>query len=174
MGMLWKVYFSSKGRMGRPGFWFAAIGVVVLAFVLTIAGETIVTIVVPLDVSADAATQQAESAAGNSWAILTVLTLMLVMSGNVGVKRAHDRGKTGQLYIAYLCAIFVLSALRVVGFDIWGATPAIGQLAAYAVQLYFLVVFGFLGGEQGANKYGPDPRDAVNKPEQPVRTGPPR
>jgi uncharacterized membrane protein YhaH (DUF805 family) len=171
--MFWRVYFSSQGRMGRAGYWFASLGIVVLTFVLIIISELIVTIALALDVHADASTRQAELAGGSGWAIMAVLILMLVMAGNVGVKRAHDRGQTGQLYIAYLCAIFALSALRMVGFEIFAANLPIGQLAAYGAQLYFFVVFGFLGGDQGANKYGPDPREAGRDTEPPVKIGPP-
>jgi len=170
--MFWQVYFSSKGRMARPGFWFATIGILALGFVLTLVSPVVVTLLVALDVSSDIGKKQAELVAGGSWAILAVITLMLVMSGNVGIKRAHDRGKTAQLYVAYLVAIFAISADGLVGLSLWNTVPSILQLAVYAAQLYFLVVFGFLAGDEGPNKYGPNPRDAA-APKQPAKDGPP-
>jgi uncharacterized membrane protein YhaH (DUF805 family) len=102
------VPFSFQGRINRAKFWLVHLGIfVVEAIVLSLMGGTAAII------SGD------------------YEQIMVVSGGATGVKRWHDRNKSGW----WMLIVFV---------------PVIGSL-------WYLIECGFLKGTTGPNTYGPDP-----------------
>jgi uncharacterized membrane protein YhaH (DUF805 family) len=70
----------------------------------------------------------------------------------VGIKRLHDRDKSGW----WLLVFYVLpGVLNTIGESL--AAGWIFSLASFAVSIWALVELGFLRGTAGPNRYGPDP-----------------
>ena len=118
--------FSFQGRINRAKFWLVHVGLVVVeAIVLSALGG-------------GAAIMSGDyeqvfvvfgGAAGVVWTIVGVLAFWISLA--VGVKRWHDRNKTGWWMLILL-------------------VPVIGGL-------WYLIECGFLKGTTGPNIYGPDP-----------------
>lgn len=107
-----QLLFSFSGRMNRRPYWLVPIGIgltggAMSALVGSVLPETLAILV-----------------------ILGVSIAMLWISVALGVKRAHDRGRSG---------LFLLLAL----------IPL--------VNLWPMVELAFLPGTSGENKFGPDP-----------------
>lgn len=121
--------FSFQGRANRAKFWLVALGIFVIEVILVAA------ILGPVATSADP--QQALAGIGPI-AYIVMLVFVVVaawVSLAVGVKRFHDRNKSGW----WVLIIFV---------------PVIGNL-------WYLIECGFLRGTPGPNDYGPDPLTAA-------------
>jgi uncharacterized membrane protein YhaH (DUF805 family) len=124
--------FSAQGRLSRAGFWkavllitAATLGVAALLFLLAK--------ILPGGTSADGSFH-AEGAAAIPYIVLVFGSLVFSIWAGlcIGIKRYHDRGKSG----AWVLIQFV---------------PLIGPI-------WYLVEAGFLTGTPGANRYGPDMR----------------
>lgn len=149
------LYTSFDGRINRKPFWIACLIMVAAAILLSIV------IVMPL------------SAASPTLGALASLILSLVLlypATALGVKRLHDRGRSGRLMIVFLAPGLILRVGDLLGLT--GSQQLIaGQsiylpntlgwllnLVALAVGIWALVTLGFLAGTSGTNQYGPDPR----------------
>ena len=70
----------------------------------------------------------------------------------VGIKRLHDRDKSGWWLAAFYLVPPLLDGVgRTTGLS------AIFGLASIAVSIWAIVELGFLRGATGPNQYGPDP-----------------
>ncbi len=116
-----RTLFSYEGRIPRSTFWYY----LVAATVVWLAGRM-----------ADAAISG--QAIGSGYGCITVfLTVLTIATGlAVGVKRCHDRDRSGW----YL---------------LWGLIPILGEI-------WLLIELGFRKGTPGQNLYGPDPLAAKN------------
>jgi uncharacterized membrane protein YhaH (DUF805 family) len=77
--------------------------------------------------------------------LICLLPLVVSLTA-VGIKRLHDRDKSGRwLLPMYLVPVIFYLA------------PIFTVAAASALIIWPLVEFGFLRGTQGPNTYGPDP-----------------
>src|SRR3977135_3617917 len=99
-----------------------------------------------------------EMIADNAGAILIVIILLLLVTSGVsgvavGIKRLHDRDKSGW----WLLIFYLLPAV----FDGIGRSgvPAL-SLVAFAISIWGFVELGCLRGTDGPNTYGPDPLEA--------------
>ncbi|MEA3023762.1 MAG: hypothetical protein QOK01_2614 [Alphaproteobacteria bacterium] len=140
--------FTFKGRINRAKYWLAlVIWCVVWAAVLGagFGGEM-------------GAGFGGEMIAGNAGAILIVIILLLLVTSGVsgvavGIKRLHDRDKSGWwLLIFYLLPAVFDGIGR-------GGVPAL-SLVAFAISIWSFVELGCLRGTDGPNTYGPDPLEA--------------
>jgi uncharacterized membrane protein YhaH (DUF805 family) len=96
---------------------------------------------------------------------LIVGLLLLTSSVAVGIKRLHDRGKSGGwLFLFYLGP----GVLGKIGDVMTGSIGVVFDLASVAIFVWMIVELGCLRGTVGANNYGPDP--LVAWPEQPATT----
>jgi uncharacterized membrane protein YhaH (DUF805 family) len=90
--------------------------------------------------------------------ILLVIALVLIpgfISGlAIGVKRLHDRNKSGWWILLFY---FVPSILNGFSLNFEGPASTLLTLAGFAISLWALVELGFLRGTVGPNQYGPDP-----------------
>src|SRR5262245_30571961 len=115
MNGLLSVLFSFDGRINRAKFWGAEILVTIVAVVVMLIAQA--------------------GGNGGGVIILVILVPLMIWTGlAVGVKRFHDRDKSG----AWVLIQFV---------------PIIGGL-------WYLIECGFLEGTSGPNQYGPDPLNA--------------
>ncbi|MEZ5775397.1 MAG: DUF805 domain-containing protein [Hyphomicrobiaceae bacterium] len=142
------ILFSLNGRIGRGGFWLG----VLMSVLLSIVSMGLIFMLVPMDqmLVLDANGQPVLDALGNpqfDYGNPAMMPAFIIygISGLLGlwwsiaytVKRLHDRGKSGWWYLLMIVLSFIL-----VGFIWW------------------LVECGILEGNEGPNKYGPDPRAA--------------
>jgi uncharacterized membrane protein YhaH (DUF805 family) len=127
-GLMNNLLFTHRGRINRAKFW---LGVVLLSILSTI--------VFSAAGAYSAANDDHGSAMFIVLAILCVVVLIATVYGSVclGIKRYHDRGKSG---------VWVLIQF----------VPAIGPL-------WYFIEAGCLRGQAGPNAYGPDPLDANNR-----------
>lgn len=91
-----------------------------------------------------------EAAAGTSLRLLTfwiVYPLLLASAACVLSKRLHDRGRSGWW------AALILFALLLV----WPSPHGAAAVLALPVLVWAVVELGVLSGEQGANRFGPNP-----------------
>ena len=122
--------FSFQGRINRAKFWLIHLAIfVVEAIVLSLLGGTAAI----MSGDYERVIVVFGGASGAVWSIVALLAFWISLA--VGVKRWHDRNKTGW----WMLIIFV---------------PVIGGL-------WYLIECGFLKGTTGPNSYGPDPLTAV-------------
>ena len=122
--------FSFQGRINRAKFWLIHLAIfVVEAIVLSLLGGTAAI----MSGDYEKVIVVFGGASGAVWSIVALLAFWISLA--VGVKRWHDRNKTGW----WMLIIFV---------------PVIGGL-------WYLIECGFLKGTTGPNSYGPDPLTAV-------------
>ena len=76
---------------------------------------------------------------------------MLFAAACVLSKRLHDRGRTG-----WLAAVILLAIIAV-----WPAPAGLFDFLFSLVIVWAIVELGVLSGEQGANRYGPNPLRAI-------------
>jgi uncharacterized membrane protein YhaH (DUF805 family) len=87
--------------------------------------------------------------------VLSALVLMpSVWSGiAVGIKRLHDRDKTGWWLLLFYLAPILLDALARSS----GGLGIAFSIPSLAISIWAIVELGFLRGTIGGNAYGPDP-----------------
>ena len=129
--------FSFFGRIGRGRFW-GGVAMQILMMVVFAGAAMAVQFAVAGPESLTATNELGEPQPQFSPVAMAILgvgyILVLWSSLAVAVKRAHDRGKSGWWILIMLVPI--------VGFIWW------------------LVDLGILEGQEGPNKYGPDPQQA--------------
>jgi uncharacterized membrane protein YhaH (DUF805 family) len=140
-----QLLFSFSGRLNRKPYWLTTlclilIFLVVIALVFVIGGAGLL--------SGDL------SGLGAAFIILALAYIPLLWIGlALGVKRLHDRNKSGW----WLLLFWVLPAiLQGVGEQIDGIGIVL-TLAGLGISIWGLVEIGFLRGTVGPNQYGPDP-----------------
>jgi uncharacterized membrane protein YhaH (DUF805 family) len=150
--------FSFSGRSGRGGFWLTVLASILFSLAaMFISLAVFGPMMTPAVEAAGGATTGADTTSGAdtttaiaeepplpalpeinwtamlAYLVLTIPAIWTYLAG--GVKRAHDRGKSGWWML--------LTLIPLVGFIWW------------------LVDLGILEGEKGDNRFGPDPRGAV-------------
>jgi uncharacterized membrane protein YhaH (DUF805 family) len=148
------LYTSFEGRINRKPFWIASLILMAVAIVLSLVIVTPLTLMSP--------------GLGGFVALLIWLALLYPVVA-LGVKRLHDRGKSGQLMAVFLAPGIILQLGDLLG--ITGRQQVIGGetvylpntlgwlliVASIGVTIWALVELGILKGTQGPNAYGPDP-----------------
>jgi uncharacterized membrane protein YhaH (DUF805 family) len=130
--------FSYEGRINRAKWW---LGLLIYLVALLISG---VLLVVPL-----------------LGIILAVVVYIAVFVSSImlGIKRLHDRDKSGWWLLLFIGAPVVLGGIQL-AIDPYlegGAAPMLLTLASLAISVWFVVELGCLRGTVGPNQYGPDP-----------------
>ena len=130
---LGSLLFGFQGRINRAKYWLAA--VIYLAFIVVV---TVLAFLVDLD--------------GLFIALAMVIYVALLISSiAVGIKRLHDRNKSGLWLLVFYLLPAVLSGIDT------ATGMTIFSLASAAVSIWMIVELGFLRGTPGPNQYGPDP-----------------
>jgi uncharacterized membrane protein YhaH (DUF805 family) len=136
------LFITFNGRVNRAKFWLAVLVYFVINVVMT--GLVLV---------------------GGDGALMTIvssiISLLIAISGiAVGVKRLHDRNKSGWWLLLFYGGSFVLfGAGFAVGMTQSGSSTVSGVLLllALAITIWSLIELGCLRGTIGQNQYGPDP-----------------
>jgi uncharacterized membrane protein YhaH (DUF805 family) len=146
------LFFNFSGRVNRAKFWIAVVifaAIHVLMAILNYATEQSVVF----------------------QALNGMLSIVIVIcSIAVGVKRLHDRNKSGWYLLLFYFLPGVLAALSVlIGEFVEDANiiATVLALLAFALIVWALVELGCLRGTVGVNQYGPDPIAPTTVP--PVR-----
>ncbi|MBV9347820.1 MAG: DUF805 domain-containing protein [Pseudolabrys sp.] len=85
--------------------------------------------------------------------VIFLLYIPMILAGiAVGIKRLHDRDKSGWWLLAFYLGPALLTWLG----GVLNA-PFIFSLASLAVSIWAIVELGFLAGTPGPNQYGPEP-----------------
>ena len=156
MGSLTTLLFTFTGRINRAKYWLAlaiylAITVLLIAIGLIMFGSSLLAI--GDEETDDIVVGLLSRGIGFTLIVLVVYIPMVISGFMVGIKRLHDRDKSGW----WLLVFYVLpGVLNTIGESL-AAGGLIFSLASLAVSLWALVELGFLRGTAGPNRYGPDP-----------------
>jgi uncharacterized membrane protein YhaH (DUF805 family) len=142
-------WFPFHGRIGRAQYW---IWTLLYAAILPVSGVTVAVLGAlyykPPD---DSITNR--TIIGFVTVAFLVLTFGTVTGlASTGVRRLHDRGKTGYWLLLYYLLPFLIwnnARMDAVGF--------VSVFAALGVQIWAIVDLGALPGEAGSNAFGPNP-----------------
>ena len=155
MGSLTTLLFTYTGRINRAKYWLAlviylAITVVLIAIGLIMFGNSLLAL--GEEETDEIVVALLSRGIGFTLIVLVVYIPMMVSGFMVGIKRLHDRDKSGW----WLLVFYVLpGALNAIGETL--AAGWIFSLASFAVSIWALVELGVLRGTTGPNRYGPDP-----------------
>ena len=136
------LFFSFDGRTNRAKFWIAALIFAAINVVLAILGYVM--------------DQSVVFQALNSMLGIVIL----ISSIAVGVKRLHDRNKSGwYLLLFYLVPSMLVVIGVLIGAFVEDSTiiATVLGLLAFAIGVWAFVEMGCLRGTIGVNQYGPDP-----------------
>jgi len=129
--------FGFQGRINRGKYWLAV--VIYLIAWIVIGGI-------------------AWSLLGVSYVLAGILFILVLLVSivsviAVGIKRLHDRDKSGWWLVLFYLVPAILDGIGR-GLD---GVGFIFSLAGLAISIWALVELGFLRGTAGPNQYGPDP-----------------
>ena len=136
------LFFQFDGRVNRAKFWIAALIFAAINVVLAIVGYVM--------------DQSVVFQALNSMLGIVIL----ISSIAVGVKRLHDRNKSGWYLLLFYLVPSVLVVIGVlIGAFVEDSTiiATVLGLLAFAIGVWAFVEMGCLRGTIGVNQYGPDP-----------------
>jgi uncharacterized membrane protein YhaH (DUF805 family) len=136
------LFFTFDGRSSRARFWIAGLIFVVVYAVMTI-----------IDYVTD---QSVIFQALNGMCIIVIV----IASIAVGVKRLHDRNKSGWYLLLFYfvpCTLAALSVLIGAFVEDSSIIATVLALLAFALVVWAFVEMGCLRGTIGVNQYGPDP-----------------
>ena len=138
--------FSFRGRVNRAKYWLFCLASVLLLF----GGSALITRARALPIVMIVL----------SLGVIILAIALSVANFAVGIKRLHDRDKSGWWFPFFVFGPAALSAINLVA----GRHGSILlPLAGFAISLWGLVELGFLPGTEGTNSYGPDPRFSGGK-----------
>jgi uncharacterized membrane protein YhaH (DUF805 family) len=155
MGSLTTLLFTYTGRINRAKYWltllvYLAITVLLIAIGLIMFGNSL--LAVGDEETDEIVVGLLSRGIGFTLIVLVVYIPMVVSGFMVGIKRLHDRDKSGWWLLVFYVLPGVLNAI--------GETLAAGwifSLASFAISIWALVELGLLRGTAGPNRYGPDP-----------------
>ena len=145
------ILLSTEGRIGRHQFWMGALALLAASLLIYFFALFLVSMKV------------------TSLALIASCMVMFIYSIYcLFVKRLHDRGRNGRLFILYLALHCILAfvvpteisdpnGIVAHGSDLLFWVVQFGKLAVLFLGLYFFVICGFLKGIDGPNQYGRDP-----------------
>jgi uncharacterized membrane protein YhaH (DUF805 family) len=145
--------FSYQGRINRGKYWLAVLIYVAISVVITGLGFIMLGngILELADESADEGIIVGLLSKGIGFFLLVlVVYIPMIVSGIfVGIKRLHDRDKSGWWLLLFYLVPALLNELSNASF--------LFSLASFAISIWAFVELGCLRGTAGPNKYGPDP-----------------
>ncbi len=157
MGFI-NLLFSVSGRINRAKWWLA----VVFWTVVWIVSVLVLVIVFAQDIGRFSTADSAEALrlvlSYGALAILFIALIVIPMMVSgifVGIKRLHDRNKSGWWIVLFYVGPVITEAL---GQNTGSPVLAfVMSIASFVIAIWALVELGFLRGTIGANEYGPDP-----------------
>jgi uncharacterized membrane protein YhaH (DUF805 family) len=164
MGAL-HLFFAFSGRINRGKYWLALVVwlliwiVAVPAFViggLAILGSNLIDGSLPSPEDLPAFLHLIRDYGILSVIILAFVIVSWVSALAIGIKRLHDRDRSGWWILLFYFGPAVLAAAQNSAESGTLASLVLG-LGAFAVAVWSLVELGFLRGTSGPNRFGPDP-----------------
>jgi uncharacterized membrane protein YhaH (DUF805 family) len=146
-------YANFSGRARRSEYWYYTLMTIIISIVLMVLDEVL---------------GLKFGATKNSGILNTIYSLAVLIPGlAVSVRRLHDIGKSGKLLLLFYVVIIALAVVMVVSglsmFMTGTGTPGIGFFIPFllilAMSIWMLVLY-CTEGNQGANKYGADPKSS--------------
>jgi len=137
-----QLFFNFNGRVNRAKFWIAALIFAAINVVMAV-----------LDYVTD---QSVVFQALNGMLSIVIL----ISSIAVGVKRLHDRNKSGWYLLLFYLVPSILVVIGVlIGAFVEDSTiiATVLGLLAFAIGVWAFIEMGCLRGTIGVNQYGPDP-----------------
>ncbi len=147
--------FDFRGRINRGQFWLAAL--IYVVFLFGVIGVTM------------AATSSLTAVFG---ATLAAYVPLVVSSVAVGIKRLHDRNKSGWWLLPFFIPVvlpFVAALLETVIVPDASMTFVVFQYVSLAITVWAVIELGCLRGTIGANRYGFDPLTPAPAPPRTLR-----
>ncbi len=146
-----KSFFPFRGRIGRRQYW---ISTVLYSLVWVLGAVILVTLAAfnynPPDDTITPVTIVGFILLGIAMIFLVVVVVTGLASS--GVRRLHDRGKTGYWLLLYYLLPSMMS--KYAGLDTVGL---IFSLVTLGILIWAIVDLGILRGEAGSNAFGPNP-----------------
>jgi uncharacterized membrane protein YhaH (DUF805 family) len=141
--------FSPRGRVNRGKYWLFVVVSIAILIVLIAA----VSVVWAGRIHDPGGTLGFPSEA--LFVVGVVYLILLVIGIFVGIKRLHDRDKSGWWLLVFYLVPMVLSwTSAILSHNGIGAVFALGSLA---ISIWAFVELGCLRGTVGPNRYGEDP-----------------
>jgi uncharacterized membrane protein YhaH (DUF805 family) len=167
------LFFGFGGRINRGKYWLALVlwvliwiiaVPIILLVALAILGVNVTDGALP---SPEDTTKFVKMIADYAVLLIIVVVFSILswISGfAIGIKRLHDRDRSGWWILLFYVAPGVLAGAGN-GTDSPGAQLILG-LGALVLTIWGLIELGFLRGTRGPNRFGPDPlqHDAVTPP----------
>jgi uncharacterized membrane protein YhaH (DUF805 family) len=144
--------FSYQGRINRGKYWLAVLIYIAISVVVTAIGSIMLGngILEMADEADDGVILGLLSKGIGFVLIVLIIYIPMIVSGIfVGIKRLHDRDKSGWWLLLFYLVPALLNELSHVSF--------IFSLASFAISIWMFVELGCLRGTAGTNRYGPDP-----------------
>jgi uncharacterized membrane protein YhaH (DUF805 family) len=158
------LFFGFSGRINRGKYWLALVVwfliwiIAVLAFLLgglAILGANLTEGALPSPQDTEAFLHLIRDYGVLFLVILTFVIITWFSGVAIGVKRLHDRDRSGWWILVFYFGPGVLAGLQAsTEGDI--ASLVLG-LATFVVSIWGLIELGFLRGTSGPNRFGPDP-----------------
>jgi len=158
------LFFGFSGRINRGKYWLALVVwfviwvIAVLAFLLgglAILGANVTDGSLPSPQDTEAFLHLIRDYGILFLIILTFFIVTWFSALAIGVKRLHDRDRSGWWILVFYFGPGVLAGLET-STEADFASLVLG-LAAFVVSIWGLVELGFLRGTSGPNRFGPDP-----------------
>lgn len=137
---IFNLLFTYEGRINRAKFWIAVLAYIVVSVVI------VMLLFIPI----------------LGWLAAAAGYIAMLVSGiMVGIKRLHDRDKSGW-WIALFVGLPMILSMAAVGINYHleedvTAGGTVLSFASFAVSLWGFIELGCLRGTAGPNQYGPDP-----------------
>jgi uncharacterized membrane protein YhaH (DUF805 family) len=153
---LMNLLFSYQGRINRAKYWlvvvvYLAIMIAMAAIAAVLFGSSILSL--GDDPDGEAIVGMIGKGIGFFLICLVIYIPLLVSSVFVGIKRLHDRDKSGWWLLVFYLLPAVLQMMT--------NQSMIFGLVGAAIYIWALVELGFLRGTIGPNRFGPDPVPSV-------------
>ena len=164
MGIL-HLFFGFSGRINRGKYWLTLVIwvliwiVAIVAFVLgglAIYDRNLQDGSLPTPEDFDAFWRMVWDYGALSLIIFVFMIVSWVSALAIGVKRLHDRDRSGWWIVLFYFGPAVLQAAQHSAESETLASILLG-VGAFAVSIWALVELGFLRGTRGPNRFGPDP-----------------
>ena len=144
--MDWQTFwFGTGGRLGRMGYWLA-----VLIYLAISALSFVVALQTLIALSGDLMSVLLYVGSG----LFVILVLFSAIA--VGIKRLHDRDKSGWWTIPFIALPLLLNGASRGGLVTTDSATTL-QWVSLALAVWGIVELGILRGTVGPNRFGPDP-----------------
>jgi uncharacterized membrane protein YhaH (DUF805 family) len=141
--------FSPRGRVNRAKYWlFALVSIAIMVVLIAVMGFAW-------------AKSLYDPRGGFGFPVGAMIVfgivylVLLVVGIFIGIKRLHDRDKSGWWLLVFYLAPMILSGLS--GALSRDGIAVVFALGSLAISIWAFIELGCLRGTAGPNKYGPDP-----------------